>query len=424
VTDSRPDDGSRPPALAVVIPLSRSGSGDRADRGQREGAIPPVVDVATARTAMARDVELLRRRFGDRWPELPHGIGRRAAAAETLLESGPTAIDPHDASPIDAASGGWLVVRAALALAEQVVDDAELLGEALGVDLLALPLGDLDKVVVAVLDLGLGFRVEPTWANPAAADAARIVLDAHGAQLRSTNDLHDELYARFTDHVLDIPEDLLQTGSRAWRLVSRAKLRGALAASSRTGRVPGGRRAAAQEVLEVREARKVLTTMTPLLTRHLGRTAFGPLTDVDSLSESLSAVRRLQRALGDSLDPARLSGLLVAEAFRSPELAAPAAGLRATLQTWRTEAASLCDGDPWVMPAEELASWAVHTAAVLPSITTGAHAVIEIGQRPTTVRVLVDDLLLRENVADLAARLAEWGADQHTTQAKDSGSAS
>jgi hypothetical protein len=373
---------------------------------------------------MARDVELLRRRFGERWPELPHGIGRRAAAAETLLESGPTATDPLSASPIDAASGAWLVVRAALALAEQVVDDAEVLGEALGADLLGLPLGDLDKVVAAVIDLGLGCRVEAGWANPAAADAARIVLDAHGAQLRSTNDLHDELYARFTDHVLDIPEELLLAGSQPWRLVSRTKLRGALAASSRSGKVPGGRRSAAHEVLEVRDARKVLTTMTPLLTRHLGRTAFGPLTDVDALADSLSAVRRLQRALGDQLDSPRFAGLLAADAFLSPELMEPAAGLRATLQAWRTESASLCAGDPWALPAEELASWAVHTAAVLPSITTGAHAVTELGQRPTTVRGLVDDLLLRENVADLAKRLDAWNRDHRNAPARDSGSAS
>jgi hypothetical protein len=373
---------------------------------------------------MARDVDLLHRRFGDRWPELPQGIGRRAAAAETLLENGPTGIDPLSAAPIDAASGAWLVVRAALALAERVVDDAEILGEALGADLLGLPLGDLDKVVAAVIELGLGAGVEPAWARPAAADSARIVLDAHGAQLRSTNDLHDELYARFTDHVLDIPEELLLAGSQPWRLLARTKLRGSLAAASRTGKVPGGGRTAAHEVMQVRDARKVLTTMTPLLTRHLGRTGFGPLTDVDALSDSLSAVRRLQRAMGDGLDPDRFAGLLAADAFLSQELAEPAAALRETLDAWRTEAASLCAGDAWAMPAEELASWAVHTAAVLPAITTGAHAVIEIGQRPTSVRALVDDLLLRENVADLAKRLSEWGADRGTVPASDSGSAS
>jgi len=372
---------------------------------------------------MARDIDLLRRRFGDRWPELPKGIGRRAAAAETLLESGPTSIDPLTASPIDTAGGAWLVVRAALALAEQVVDDAEVLGEALGADVLGLPLGDLGKAVAAVLDLGLVARVEPTWASPAAADAARTVLDAHGAQLRAINDLHDELYAHFTDHVLDIPETLLVAGSRPWRLMARTKLHGALVSASRTGKAPGGRHAAAREVLDVHEARTALTTMTPLLTRHLGRTGFGPLTDVDALSESLSAVRRLQRALGDSLDPDRFAGLLAADAFRSPEVAEPAAGLRTTLQTWRSEGAPLCAGDSWAMLAEDLAAWAVHTAAVLPAITTGAHAVIELGQRPTSVRGLVNDLLLRENVADLATQLDRWRTDHRAVPSGDSGSA-
>jgi hypothetical protein len=279
-------------------------------------------------------------------------------------------------------------------------------------------------VVGAVLDLGLLARVEPGWASPAAADAARVVLDAHGAQLRTTSELHVDLYERFTDHVLDIPEAWLSAGSRSWRLVSRMRLSNALASASRTGRLPGRRKAVAQQVLAVRASRHVLTTMTPLLTRHLGRTGFGPLTDVDLLSEALTTVRRLQRALGERLDPTRFADLLAADAFRSEVLAEPATALRTTLETWRSDVASLCAGDPAAMPAEELASWAVHTAAVLPAITTGAHAVNEIDQRPTTVRALVDDLLLRENVAELSRRLEGWGTARKAGRTSDSGSAS
>lgn len=364
---------------------------------------------------MARHINLLHRRFGDRWVDLPTDIGRPAAAAETLLVLGPTALDPVSASPADVASGAWLVVRAATNLAEQVIDDAEVLGEALGSQIADLPLGELDKVIGAVLDLGLGSRTEPVWASPAAADAARIVLDAHGERLRETTNLHEVLYARFTDHVLDIPEARVRAGTQPWRLLARLRLRGALASASRTGRVPGGLTSTAREVLAVRESRRVLSSLTPILTRHLGRTGFGPLTDVDGLTSSLSAVRRLQRALGDRVDPARLSGLIAAAAFNSPELVAPATALRACLQTWRIEVALLCGGDPWAVPADELGRWAAQTSAVLPALSSGVSAMTELGRSPATTRELVDDLLLRENVAELGKRLDAWGIPHPAT---------
>jgi hypothetical protein len=122
------------------------------------------------------------------------------------------------------------------------------------------------------------------------------------------------------------------------------------------------------------------------------------------------------------LDAERLAGLLAADAFKSSEVLQPATNLRTALRSWRTEIASLCGGDPWAMPANELAGWAISTSTALPAISSGIRALTGIGQRPTTVRALVDDLLLRENVAEWDRTTAD---DTHhrTTPRTESGSA-
>jgi hypothetical protein len=126
------------------------------------------------------------------------------------------------------------------------------------------------------------------------------------------------------------------------------------------------------------------------------------VTDTDAVIASLAAVGRLQQALGDRLDPQRCTWLLAADAFRSAELAVPATNLRTAIGRWRQDVASACAGDPWAIPAHELADWAIQTAAVLPAITSGVDAITAIGGAPDTLRALVDDLLLRERVAELA----------------------
>lgn len=413
---------SRAP-LADVIPLVRLGSGGAqlASPGPEDS---PELEVARAREALARDIDLLHRRYGDRWPEIPPALGRSAATAEALLVCGPTALDPATGSPIGVATGARLLVPPALTLADRVVEEAEVLGEALGTEIVGLPLRRLDEVVGAVMDLGLVSFVEPAWASPVAADAADVVLGALGAELRATTLVHDELYACFTDHVLEIPEARLRAGGRPWRLVARARLRRDLASASRTGRVPGGLRAVAHQVLEVSEARRRLTFLAPLLSTHLGRSGWGPLTDADSVAASLAAVRRFQRVLGDRLDRGRLAGLLAAGAFQSAELVVPATNLRTALRRWQIDVASLCAGDPWAIPANELANWAVRTGAVLSAITTGAGTMADIDRAPATVRVLVDDLLLRENVAELGEWLDARENERRASRRAEPGSAS
>jgi hypothetical protein len=398
-------------SLAALTPLPRSfcdGSGPASsDHG---------LDAAKAQEAMDHRIDLLRRRYGEGWSDLPADLGRPAASAEALLVAGPTALDPGTASPLDATNGAWMLVHAAMTFGDQLVEEADVLGEALGTDITDLPLRQLDAVVGAVLGLGLVSRAEARWANPGAADAASVVLEAHGGPLRVTTQLHNDLYASFTDRVLDIPEPRLRAGAHPWRLVARTKLRRGLAAASRTGRVPGGMTATAKQVLRVHDARRELTSLAPLLSTHLGRGGWGPLTNVDALVSALDAVQRFERTLGERLNQDRLAALLAADAFRSPEIAALAANLRTMLQKWRATVASSCGGDPWTTPANELADWAVVTAAALPAITAGLRAMADLDRSPTTVQTLVDDLLLRENIGELSRRL-EAHDDEHRSSA-------
>jgi hypothetical protein len=411
-------------SLADVIPLPTGKLRDRDESATAPPEPDPKLDVEHARASVERSVELLARRHGDRWRALPADLGRAAAAAERLLVLGPTSFDPTIVSPADVASTAWMVVQSAMTLTDQVVDEAKVLGEALGTRIVGLPLRELDRIAGAVLDLGVVARMDPAWANPAAADAARAVLESHGEELRATTALHHQLYTSFTEHVLDIPEPWFRSARRPWRLLARSRVRRALTAASRTGRLPGSLRSVSASVLEVHRARRRLASLAPLLSTHLGRGAWGPLTDVDGLVASVVAVRRFQRTMGDRLDEERMTGLLTAYAFRSPELVGPAATLRTALRTWQAEVASLCGGDPWVLPADALARWVVHTAAALPVLTRAARTMNDVGARPATLRSLVDDLLLREKVAELEAQLAAKDGEGHSAPRSKQGSAS
>lgn len=387
--------------LAEVIPLYAADR-QRAEPSPAEAA-SDTAPTSEAADTQRRDTELLWRRYGDRWPELPDAMGRKVATLERLLMRGPTAVDPSAASPSEVVVEAWLVVRAAAAHAEPMQEEAEVLGAALAADVATLHLRQLDQVVGAVLELAVVRAGHPGWASPPDAEAARLVLDAHGGDLKNAAQLHHDVYERFTDQVWDVPEARLRAGRRPWRVVARTRLRNQLAKASRTGKVPGSLTSASDLVRRARSARLLLSDLDLLLQRHLGRHHQGPMTDVDAVSASLDAVLRLQRALGERLDVERLRGLLMADAFTSPELTTPALNLRSALRDWQADVARLCGGDPWVVPASELAEWAARTGAALPEVTAALSVVATLGQAPASLRDLVDDLLLRERAGEVSA---------------------
>jgi hypothetical protein len=164
-------------------------------------------------------------------------------------------------------------------------------------------------------------------------------------------------------------------------------------------------------VLDVLESRRRLAELAPLLTTHFGLAGWRPLTDVDAVGASLAAVRRFQSVLGAALAPDRLAALLSAGAFASSELVQPATNLRIALDRWRLAVTTGCGGTPFGLTTAELAAWAARTRVVLPAITSGAAAMIALDRPPTTLQALVDDLLVRERIAELAAALPPDAAD-------------
>ena len=380
-------------ALARVIPLAPHRAGTTTDQLATEptGADPRAV----------RAVATLVRRVGDRWAELPDGAGRAGVRVEALLEGGPTALDPST-TPVDLAISRVHAIlaaaRVALGLLPRQID---VLGEALGADLGDAELWELEEIAAATVALGTVPRPVASWGSVAGAEAAAVVLEVAEPELRDAARIHEELYARFTERVWEIPLSLVRSGSRRWRRLARRRLRTALRTVSRTTALPGGLDRAARIVLEAHRSRVALAPLRPLLAQHLGALDRGPLTDVHGALASLAAVRELQRALGARQDDARLERLLLADAFRSREVARPAILVCSTLGSWAGDVAAGGGTGALTMRVSDLFAWVDRMSQDLPAVRRGWMALRDLGSEPVTVRELVDTLLLREKVAEL-----------------------
>ena len=411
----RPQDAGA--QLAMVIPLS---AGNR-DRSAPPTALddPPPVDgpPVAPQPDLDRAQGILERCVGARWAQLPVGTGRAGLRAEVLLQSGLTAIDPTTIDAGDAVARAERVVRAAAALVDLLADETDVLSEALAADVITLPFDRLHQVAEAVVALSTAPRAVPAWGDRAEADAAEVVLRVSEADLRDASESHGRLYERFTEGIWDVPSPLVSAGRRRWRLVTRTRLRRRLRAVSRTGRLPGRLTAVAAEVLDARATRSRLNVLSPLLSHHLAELDRGPLTDIDAVLSALTAVRNLQQALGDLLDGTRLERLLMADAFRSPDVVGPAAAIRSTLDAWANDIASVDGNGAWATDGFEIERWAIEVAQLLPVLIEGNEAVRAVAAVDPTLSALVDGLLLRDDVHVHAAHDGDHGADDEVGSA-------
>lgn len=382
----------RGPTIGDVEPRAEDLLSDRA-------ALAPVIQLSSAaRPDAKRDADVLRRRYGDRWPDLPTNLGRVGVTLERLLAWGPTAVDAEQTWTDDDAANAWLVVQAAAAHAAEIIEEGDVLGEALGARLDGLPLRQLDLLVEALVSLSAVGGGASRWADPAAASASRLVLDTYGDDVRLAADLHRQVYERFTEGVWEVRESRLRSGKRRWGLVGHALLRSELNAVSRTGKLSGTIGDASDLILRARAARNHLADLAPLLERHLGRYHRGPLTNLEPAIVSLDAVIRLQHTIVDRLDVDRLAGLLMADAFATDVVMTPALRLRDALGSWQSEVEQLCvEGDPWVLPAHQLRAWAAETRAALVPMIAALCDLTERNHPPASLRDLVDALVLREH---------------------------
>ncbi len=382
---------------AVLAPVIQLSAAARHDARADDSTIGPAHHSGHLSADRDRDADLLRRRYGDRWPDLSTNLGRVAVALERLLAWGPTAVDAEQTWTDDDAANAWLVVQAAAVHADEIIEESEVLGEALGASLDGLPLRQLDQLVEALVSLSAVGGGASRWADPAAAAASRLVLDTYGDDVRLASDLHREVYGRFTEGVWGVRESRLRLGKRRWNLLGRALLRSELNAISRTEKLSGTLGDTSDLILRARAARAKLAELAPLLERHLGRYYRGPLTDLEPALVSLDAVIRLQQTIVDRLDVDRLAGLLMADAFATDAVMTPALRLRDALGSWQSEVEQLCAGDPWALPAQALQSWAAEARAALGPMIAALCELTERNHPPVSLRDLVDALVLREH---------------------------
>lgn len=352
-----------------------------------------------------RAVRMLASRYGTGWLSLPADVGRASAAAEALLRQPPAAIDPTRWGLGPLLQRAHLLEAAARSTGESATDDAEVLSEALQVDLTVLPLRQVLDIAGAVVDLSTAPAAASSWGQPEAARVAELVLESVGDDLRTARRLQHEVYEASTEAVWSVPVTILQGGRARWRLLSRQRLRRHLATVSRSGRAPGRLAEAADLVLDARAARARVASMASLLSGNLGELDRGPLTEVDDARDALLAVRRLQEALGAALDADRLCRLLQAHAFHTAEVFRPATSLRSTLQAWVRQVTLHGGHEPLQPTCRDLVPWADGLAATLPALEVGLRATSGHGLRPVSAHALVDDLLLREHLHDLEVRL-------------------
>lgn len=392
-------------SIATVIPLSPprfrppAPSDTTAEPG--ESARPQIDE------RIWRALDALRRRAGDRAAELPARVGRPALRCETLLTTGPTAIDPMATDPISAIDAADHILDIGSAIHDLVDEEAGVLGEALACDLRGLRFDQLGEVASSVLALSVAPRASAAWAQPTAAAAAQTILEVAADDLREGARSHAELYDRYRDDIWQVPDSLLRAARRRWRLVAHARLRTELRAVSRTGRVPGRLGAAAKQVLAARASRERIDSLSPLLAHHLAELHRGPFSDVDAALVAIGAVRELQAALGELLAADRLEGLLMADAFRSHDVTGAAANLLNALRAWGADLKDRSQLRADTVRLSELATWIAETSHVLPSLKAGHAATVRLDVTAPTLRSLVDTLLLRESVQEMVDQLEQ-----------------
>jgi hypothetical protein len=383
------------------------------DEGLLATVLPFVPPVRAAETGdqdrIGQALDLLRRRGGDHAASLPATLGRPLVRIERLLAEGPSSIDPSHIDPTAAITTAERIIASAGRVIDLVTQESAVLGDALAADLHTLSFDELHEVAAAVLELSAAPRAVPSWAIPAAARSADIVLQVSADDLRAAARSHEQLYDRFTEGIWLVSGPLLEAATRRWRVIARARLRRELREVSRSGRAPIPLTAAATEVLAARAAREQVASLAPLLTHHLADLDHGPFSDVDAAMTALGAVQRLQGTLGDLLDEERLHGLLAADAFRTEDVAGPAANLRNAVRAWVHDVAAAGGDDAGRLDVAELARWATDTAELLPLLVEGAEAAALLDVPAPTLRSLVETLLIREHVRELVTEMHPSG---------------
>lgn len=410
-------DAGRDPRLEVVdsVPGGISVNGSTSASAVRSRGWPfpdmtALIAVARlwseARSQLAEDTSNLRHTYGERWPQLPRHHGVLAAQAKEVLATGIIPVRLAAADPVRVLQEVEPFVRYTTDTSNHLLEQASLLGEALGSDLSTLTLGHLRKLSVAIFRLADAPPPNPSWCRPAAAYAASVALAALGEDMRAATAVHQKLYEDFTEEIWDLPS--LRGHAvidRWWQVGTRRRLRSELASVSRTGKPPSNVKATMATLRRALALRADVENAWTSMRGHLGWFADSRMPDADGAAASLSALQDLQVALGERADIERLTELAAADAFVSPELTGPADAIGDAIAAWAGLAKRFHGPDPLAFTAPELAQWAVVTAQSLEVLRVLKETTAVLRPRIRSVAEIFDDAVARDRVDQLRALL-------------------
>jgi len=359
-----------------------------------------------AHAQLAEDTASLLHTYGERWPQVPRHHGVLASQAKEILASGIVPVRPETADPVRVLQDLDPFVKFTSESAQQLLEHASLLGEALGSDLSGLTLGNLRRLCHAIFRLSDAPPPNPAWCRPAAAYAASVALGALGDDMRAATALYQQLYEDFTEEIWDLPSIRRHSAvDRWWQAAARRRLKAELASVSRTGRPPTNVRATMATLRRALALRKDIEVAWTSMRGHLGWFADAPMPDVEGASASLAAVQELLAALGERADVARLMDLAAADAFVCAELSGPASEITDTIAAWAGLAKRFHGPDPLAFTAPELSQWAVVTAQSLEVLRVLKEATAPLRPRIRSVAEIFDDAVARDRVEQLRAVL-------------------
>jgi hypothetical protein len=349
------------------------------------GTAPAVNLSQDARRQLIAELETLRATYGSRWARVPSGFGERASNVRTAWTTGLVPVDVDHADPVRLTQELTGFVAATSAMTTTVLAEAQLLGEPFGSDLTTLPLERLRQLCRAIVSLARAPQPAPAWTTPADAAAAEAVLDAIGDDLRALAAIRRELYEQFTEDV--------------WLVSGRRSLaRRELAAAARDGNAAMNTKHALSLLKRGRELNAGIEAAWTAVSGRLGHFATAGIPDVDGAVAALAGVRSLHEALGDALDIESLRLLIMADAFVSEELLAPARAIAAAIDTWETRARGVGATDPTSQSAEQLWVWSIDTENAIDVLSTLKDATAPLRSSVRTAGQILDDAVRRDLV--------------------------
>jgi hypothetical protein len=292
--------------------------------------------------------------------------------------------------------------RECVEMAARLRASVDVLGEVFATDLSTMSLGGLLQLCRAILRLEDAPAPNPSWADPAEAYAASILLHALGDDLREMSSLRRQLYEEFSEDLWSLACARRPPAvDRWWQSGRRHRVRAKLGRVTRTGRPPSDVKRVMTTLRRSNELEDSIDEVSTTISQRLGHFVDAGIPDIVGAAEALAALQDLADALGERLDPAILQDLAAADVFVCRELTEPANDVVLSVSVWNANATRAKAVDPLAYSAPQLEQWATEVKEALDvlSYLKGATARLQTGSR--TVGQIFEDAITRDRVHDL-----------------------